>query len=123
MKSAMPAAKILRRPRRSARRPDATRKAPKTMLYAFSTHDIVEIVEWGNDARMLGNATLTIVEVEKSGKAPKAAMTRTAVEVGALRCLGGAGIRGATASSKSAITISRRWSIVRQFRCRSIQPF
>ena len=68
VKSAMPAAKILRRPRRSARRPDATRKAPKTMLYAFSTHDIVEIVEWGNDARMLGNANVDDRRVEKSEK-------------------------------------------------------
>ena len=96
-------------------RPEATRKAPNTMLYALSTHDIVEVGEWGNEARMLGNATLTIVESRNARKAPKAAMRSTAEEVGALRWRGGVAIRLAIASSGpdspvslSAVTASRR---------------
>src|SRR5690348_11783226 len=78
-----------RRPNRSASRPDTTRKAANTMLYAFSTQDSVEIVVEANDPWIAGNATFTIVESTNSMNTPSAATASTTSGDTARRTAGG----------------------------------
>ncbi len=77
VKSVTPLMKARLRPSRSARRPETTRNAANTMLYALRIHESVEMVDSGNDSRMLGNATLTIVASRKARNAPNEATRRT----------------------------------------------
>jgi hypothetical protein len=53
------------------------RNAANTMLYAFRTHDSVEIEVPGNERAMSGNAMFTIVASTKATAPPSEAIAST----------------------------------------------
>src|SRR5687767_6805949 len=66
-----PRRKTVRRPRRSPHRPAGTSNAPKTMAYAFRTHDSVAVDASGKSARRSGIATLVTLSVSVTTNAPR----------------------------------------------------
>ena len=85
VKTATPERNSLRRPNRSASRPDTTRKAANTMLYALKIHDRVDSVESANERWIDGNAIFTIVESTNSMNTPSEATASTACRLTARR--------------------------------------
>ncbi len=76
--SAIAARNTRRRPMRSASTPAGTRHAANTMVYAFSTHDRVEVLASGKAWASDENATKRIVVSRKTAKTAVPATSRTA---------------------------------------------
>src|SRR5919107_4130110 len=103
-----PAWNMRLRPSRSASRPDPTRNAANTMLYASKIQLSVVSVAPLKSARMLGNAMFTIVESTNSMNTPSEAIARTVAGLTALRVTRPAATsaRGARAVPKGAGAVS-----------------
>src|SRR4051794_2667984 len=107
VKTTIPVVNIRRLPKRSASRPDTTRNAANTMLYAFSTHDSDSIELPWNDDWMLGNATLTIVASRNASSAPNDA-TSSAPVLSIRLSAGAAAAETLTPPDPSASTLGNR---------------